>query len=264
MESSVGISVLQLPRYSDGEATVHTVNVFLPLAESIYWKRGTRCGRTFPLHWEPWILLLQHHILPMQSSTQPLCIFTPLRIPVGLKQCIHLMFYLCAVMKFLYQLGRCDESFMSWVPETLLGYVLAQCLYLSQRKHPRAWMSFIGEDGTVKLHLCFICIVCHLQNTLIHQSGPALRSWTKLQPNKNSQCWGVCQPLIWVNFGALLGSAAGGVCFVLFGIWKEASPAIPCLSGLILTNRAEPLLTVLYRYTGWNNITATSEAFCGS
>lgn len=165
-------------------------------------------------------------------------------------------------MKFLYQLGRWNETFMSWVPETLLGYILAQCLYWSQHKHPRAWMSFTGVDGTVKVHLCFICIVCHLQNTLIHQSGPRLWSWTKLQPHGNSQCLGVCQPLIWVNFGALLGSAAGGVCFVLFGSRKPVQPFRVCLlAGLILRNRAEDFLTILYRYTGWNNITATSEAF---
>lgn len=187
------------------------------------------------------------HPASVQFKSHP----PPLRIPVGLKQCIRLMFYLHAAMKFLYQLGRCDESFVSWVPETLLGYVLAQCLYLSQRKHPRAWMSFTRVDGMVKLRLCLICIVCHLQNTLIHQSGPGLRSWTKLQPHRNSQCLGVCQPLIWVNLGALLGSAAAGVCFVLFGSWKWVQPFCVCLlASLIPRNRAEVLLTILYRYTG--------------
>lgn len=136
------------------------------------------------------------HVDQHPASVQLESHLPPLRIPVGLKQCIHLMFYLRAVMKFLYQLGRCDESFMSWVPETLLGYVLVQCLYLSQREHPRAWMSFTQVDGTMKLYLCLICIVYHLQNTLIHPSGPGLRSWTKLQPHRDSQYLGVCQPLI--------------------------------------------------------------------
>lgn len=52
---------------------------------------------------------------------------------MGLKQCIHLMLYLRAVMKFHFKLGRCDENFMSWLPDTVLGYVSEATRYLSQR-----------------------------------------------------------------------------------------------------------------------------------
>lgn len=67
----------------DHEPIMHTVNAFLALVESIYWKRGTGCGRTFPLHWELWTMLLQRHIQPMQTSTQPLCSLSPTYIPWG-------------------------------------------------------------------------------------------------------------------------------------------------------------------------------------
>lgn len=43
---------------------------------------------------------------------------------MGLKQCIHLVFYLCTVMKFNFKLSRCDENVMPWLPDTVLGYVL--------------------------------------------------------------------------------------------------------------------------------------------
>lgn len=99
----------------------------------------------------------------------------PLWIPVGLKQCIHLMFYLRAVMKFLYQLGRCDESFMSWVPETLLEYILAQCLYLSciNTQGLDEFPSSGWNSGTPSLP--------HLHSSSpLEYLDPSKRTWTKV------------------------------------------------------------------------------------
>lgn len=169
----------------------------------------------------------------------------PLWIPVGLKQCIHLMFYLRAVMKFLYQLGRCDESFMSWVPETLLEYILAQCLYLScintqglDEFPSSGWNS--GTPSLPPLH----------SSSPLEYLDPSKRTWTKvLDKAAATQCLGLSA----TDLGEFWGITWFCCWWCLFcTVWElEASPAIPCLlAGLILRNRAEVLLTILYHYTG--------------